>query len=908
MPDRVRVIIALESDSYNIEYFRNLGCRFIEIESNFETMGSLLTNYQLKKPFLPDTYLKSALEILQKAIKTSDSLDNLYIKVFLSCVVPHADSKLFDSPQDVLAIITEVFANKKNQSEMLDAVRQADTTEKIISAIIDFYKDKFIDPDNYFKLISILCINYKGLKFDELQSIIPVETNVLAAICLLFKPFFLHHRGYWKITNPSFIKLYYKNFLKSNTVKRALHLKIATALEKEDDSIRKLEEQTSNLYHSEDYFSLKQKISSIDNFIILFSENTKFELFRFWKKLEQKGYDPVYEYNKAFELFEMHYNPKDSELFILSIQICRFFKELSEFESSITPEFRHPYIKSKIVQNVDTIDYKHKQKTEVKRFNKTEERVPASGYFKTCKGMLNSNLWEAYIEYPKIFDSAEEVDWVFEQTHEDNDVETQAINYLDEIGILHELKLLGLYGVSQSILKEHETLNIEIPLNRDKFIGYFEGKLNEKARLRTKGNKGNELYEFDVEDSQDDIIASNEMLLLQEKDNQVDEYTQMIMGIDLTIEPAANKLFYYYKRWVWMNFPLICLSKEKTNFSELMVYCYSDNKSSLDYEQDRSIYLNCLLIINQLKESKKAILKNKTVLNPLTRSTIMKKTYKVKSSGKLDLTQQRIKSEATFIPKSVFSQRRETQLKTALKIKNDTEHEHFEDSLQKSVHMQNSLLKNNLVDMNRRIFDSSDAKSNPRAYGHKIDNLSDILDRWGSKELALLTKKRDGIIADYNKVMYNKDELLKKIDKLENIKKHKVVDKETKALKQQGNEALFYTLKTKDMKFKLAEVLEQKNRYQQIIDVCSLNKIQNEDWIRSLTFYYNNLKVVAAEKQRELDKKESHLVEIKLKSREIYERYQLSKEKRETFVTNFTKYLNQKKQIDKAIIHCKINS
>ena len=853
-------------------------------------------------------FVKQSIKNLQNMIKTYSTIDNLYVKVYLSCIIPHAESKLFDNTSEALQIISNVLSDYKNQQEIVNTLQQADTTEKLIQAVIEFYKDKFIDSDNYFKLISILCINYKGLKFSEIQSIIQIEDNVLAAICLLFKPFFLHHRGYWKITNPSFVKLYYKNYLKNNSIKRALHLKIANALEKEDDSIRKLEEQTSNLYHSEDYFSLKQKISSIDNFIILFSENTKFELFRFWKKLEQKGYDPVYEYNKAFELFEMHYNPKDNELFILSIQICRFFKELSEFESNITPEFRHPYIKSKVIQNVETIEYKYIPKTETKRLNKFDEKIPASGYFKTCKGLLETNLWTHYVTYPRIFGSAEEVDWALEQTHEDNDFDSQAINYLDEIGILEELKLLGLYGVSQSILKEHETLNIEIPLNRDKFLGYFERKLNEKAKLRTKNNKGAEVYEFDVEDSQDDIIASNEMLLLQEKDNQVDEYTQMIMGIDLTIEPPANKHFYYYKRWVWMNFPLICLSKEKTNFSDLMAYCYSESKSSLDYEQDRSIYINCLLIINQLKESKKAILKNKTIVNPLTKSTMMKKSHIIRSSGKMDTTKNKYKSEINLIPKSVFSQRRETQLKTAMKIKNNTQYEHFEDSLQKSVHMQNSLLKSNLVDMNRRIFDSSDAKSNPRAYGHKIDNLSEILDRWGSKELALLTKKRDGIITDYNKVMFNKDELLKKIDKLENIKKYKVVIKETKALRQQSTEAMYFTLKIKDMKLKLAEVIEQKKRYQQIIDVCSLNKIQNEDWIRSLTFYYNNLKTVSTDKQRELDKKENHLIEIKLKSRDIYEKYQLSKEKRELFVTNFTKYLNQKKQIDKAIIHCKLKS
>ena len=51
----------------------------------------------------------------------------------------------------------------------------------------------------------------------------------------------------------------------------------------------------------------------------MFNEITKYDLFKFWKKLEEKGYDPVHEYNKSFELFEMHFNPKDKEIFMINI-------------------------------------------------------------------------------------------------------------------------------------------------------------------------------------------------------------------------------------------------------------------------------------------------------------------------------------------------------------------------------------------------------------------------------------------------------------------------------------------------------------------------------------------------------------------------------------------------------------
>ncbi len=84
--------------------------------------------------------------------------------------------------------------------------------------------------------------------------------------------------------------------------------------------------------------------------------------------MEEKGYDPIHEYNKSFELFDMHFNPSDHEIFMINIQISRFFKELSEFESSITPEFRHPLIKGKVIQDIDSISYRFNKS--VVNFNK----------------------------------------------------------------------------------------------------------------------------------------------------------------------------------------------------------------------------------------------------------------------------------------------------------------------------------------------------------------------------------------------------------------------------------------------------------------------------------------------------------------------------------------------------------
>ena len=954
LPDRVRLIISLDEDSYNIDYFRSLGCEFLELGRNDTTLNMTMDHYSKKDFIMEEEYVQKMFRILKENVKNNKEVDNLYVKVLLSCFLPHKNTGLFDGNKKIFRKISDILSDGKNLKTIETSLKAAKNTEELILFVLDFYKDKIVKPEIFFDLVALLIINYKGLYFDEIQSITGISELQLSVVCLLLKSFFIQHKNYWKITNPLFIKLFNKKYLKDKSKKRLLHLKISKALDPKEDSIRKLEEQTNNLFHSEDFFSLKQKISSIDNFIILFNETTKIELFKFWQKLEKKGYDPVYEYNKALELFEMHYNPKDSELFILNIQICRFFKELSEFESNITPEFRHPYIQSKIVQDVGTIEYQVGEKT-INEKPAVEERVAPGDYFKTCEdGMsfgIGSNLNSYYKDYPKIFKNNEEEEYfLLQRKSTEFEAEDKPINYLAEIGILEELESLKLYGVNNKILKEHEALNIEIPLNRKKFVNYFEEKINEKEKFKVKGKKTtSDLYEFEIEDANEEIVASNEMLMLQEKHAMVDEYTKMIQNIDLTIEKSLPKMFYYYKRWIWMNFPLICLSKEKTTFSDLISYCYSENRISLNFEQDRSIYFNCLLIINNLKESKKSVLKKKSnatnfsvthksvarmskkndsVLNlktkPKQNSIISRKSLNnsksVKSiyfnSDKKMVERLSVSKRGSLLPKSTFGQRRETQIKVALELSTKQKKNSAADLnkiLKKSMQFEQSLMKSNFIDMKKQVFNQKNGKKNPSIYNNKINNLSQLLEKWGSKELMLVTKKKDAIMNDYNKLVYQKTNLLEKIDKLENIKKQKQIDtdkqgKQSKTKNKDVFNVIYFQTKKKEMETNLQNVKNQKERYEAIIDICILNKIQNEDWIRNLTFYYNNLKAILAEKQSELDKKSNQLIDIKFKSRVIYEKYQFNKEKKDVFITNFVKYLNQKKEIDRAILHGRLKS
>jgi hypothetical protein len=91
-------------------------------------------------------------------------------------------------------------------------------------------------------------------------------------------------------------------------------------------------------------------ISNIENFLLLFNPHNKYELSRYWQKLEEKGFDPVIEYNKAVEGFSMHYHPSDENIFRIIVQISRFLKEFCDFETYDTPAFRHPYIEGNMLE------------------------------------------------------------------------------------------------------------------------------------------------------------------------------------------------------------------------------------------------------------------------------------------------------------------------------------------------------------------------------------------------------------------------------------------------------------------------------------------------------------------------------------------------------------------------------
>jgi hypothetical protein len=201
-----------------------------------------------------------------------------------------------------------------------------------------------MDQEKFKKVLHLFCVCQKGLSMQEIFNMAKINQREWNLFLAIFKEFLIFYRNLFHITNSSFKKAILEKFPMTPKMTKQYHEEIAQSLEKSPMSIRKLEEQTYHLYMSKSFFKLKETVSIIENFLLLFNPNNKYDLCRYWQKLEENGFDPAIEYNKAIEGFEMHYHPSPEDIFRIILQVSRFLKEFSDFETNFTPEFRHPPI------------------------------------------------------------------------------------------------------------------------------------------------------------------------------------------------------------------------------------------------------------------------------------------------------------------------------------------------------------------------------------------------------------------------------------------------------------------------------------------------------------------------------------------------------------------------------------
>lgn len=170
------------------------------------------------------------------------------------------------------------------------------------------------------KLLLSLIVTHKGLTLVELANISNLPISKIEQILSYFSKFCSFYNNLYNIINIPFQKYFEKKDLKE------IRLDIAKEVQKSLFNIRTVEEVSVAMFLSKEYFSLKQYLCQIENFLLLNNEHTKLLLHQFWKILEQKGYDIVQEYNKSIEIFEVRFMLPDKQIFLINLQICCFLK------------------------------------------------------------------------------------------------------------------------------------------------------------------------------------------------------------------------------------------------------------------------------------------------------------------------------------------------------------------------------------------------------------------------------------------------------------------------------------------------------------------------------------------------------------------------------------------------------
>lgn len=202
-------------------------------------------------------------------------------------------------------------------------------------------KDKIIDFFIYINL------SVKGLRKAELKRVSELNTKQVEVLLEFFGPGLVEFDGYFKIIDGKMAS--YFELMTNDEQIIPFYRKIGETLDTSPHSLRKMEEQSYAFMKANEYFSAKQLLTSIENFLFMFNPEFKLNLMTFWVTLIEQNYDPVIEYNKNLEDFVMHNQPSNENIFYIVVQLSRFFKELADFEDKNVPEFRHPKIVNKLL-------------------------------------------------------------------------------------------------------------------------------------------------------------------------------------------------------------------------------------------------------------------------------------------------------------------------------------------------------------------------------------------------------------------------------------------------------------------------------------------------------------------------------------------------------------------------------
>jgi hypothetical protein len=332
LPPSVRMIYTCCKSSRAFEHMHSKVDGIIELEPleiklKKELYRHICSRYFIIHP-LPD---------LESAVQKNPCCSNpLYLTLFLSF--------LFANVQGV----------KKINFKDLDCLG---SIEDLMEYVLGYYSGKVFKEEVLARFLKGIVLTRSGISEKELCYITKAKSDVIISLLEVFAPILHNSEGFYIIKNDIVHKLIVK---KINIPNETLHQDLISVLDDHKFTIRKIDELSYSLCEIKNWMKLKDFLTKLEVFAIMYSPAYKIELCMYWLKLEQQHFDPVQEYNRALEEFVAVYSPNNKDLFILLIQFCRFFKDLAEVESSYTSMFRHPkfrgYYELKDINMLDEIE------------------------------------------------------------------------------------------------------------------------------------------------------------------------------------------------------------------------------------------------------------------------------------------------------------------------------------------------------------------------------------------------------------------------------------------------------------------------------------------------------------------------------------------------------------------------
>jgi hypothetical protein len=164
------------------------------------------------------------------------------------------------------------------------------------------------------------------------------------------------------------------------------------------------------------------------------------------------------------------------------------------------------------------------------------------------------------------------------------------------------------------VITGHEKYNVDVLSGQRKFMKYFEELINDKKIKKNHNKDPDAITNFDFEVDEDVELDDNvkkdgklAFLSVKTEKGKQESITQAVIdNIDLTIEPETPPKFYYYRRWLWMIFPWVCMSvKKKQTYSELINKCYSSNIRYLSVDEERMFTKHAIKIVIETKQKRK---------------------------------------------------------------------------------------------------------------------------------------------------------------------------------------------------------------------------------------------------------------------------------------------------------------